>query len=220
MLLSKPQRDRFWREWSAACEAQGWTILNGETDFDITARRHELLRSCGFSSLTLVDRKAGFDKVLAALGALQSKLPSAHEQIDPSIGEARRTRHIITAEILPCLSLYLSDPIPANPSTPLDRARHYATALIEEMLMRGGCEQEQFQNFTFPELLEFLDATQLAHLRSTLTNRLQAKRKASGDTIHDMHAKSRTRCPCAKCKGRLPAPVPALAPAETDLNPF
>lgn len=70
MLLSKPQQLRFWREWSIACKAQGWTKVQSWTGAQIENERYSLLQRAGFDSLTLVDPLAGFDRVLAELAAL------------------------------------------------------------------------------------------------------------------------------------------------------
>jgi hypothetical protein len=71
MLLSKPQVQRFWREWSAACRYQKWEALpSAEKD----AKRKELLARCGFNSLTLVDRVKGFSRVLEELAPLQDNV--------------------------------------------------------------------------------------------------------------------------------------------------
>src|SRR5579862_7122912 len=63
MLLSEDQVKKFWRLWPQACRANGWTKENGLSAAQIDAKRKEVLLDCGFTSLTLVDRKDGFTKV-------------------------------------------------------------------------------------------------------------------------------------------------------------
>jgi hypothetical protein len=75
MLLSKDQQRKFWREWSAACQAQGWK--DGETKMnsaEIEQQRYLLLERAGFQSLTEVDQLEGFDKVLKEIAILQNDL--------------------------------------------------------------------------------------------------------------------------------------------------
>lgn len=74
MILSKSQQLRFWREWSAACRAQGWTKAQSWTGAQIDNERHALLERCGFDSLTKVDKQSGFDRVLKELATLQANL--------------------------------------------------------------------------------------------------------------------------------------------------
>lgn len=64
MLLTDKQFKWFWRDWKACCRLRGWT---GEED---KAQRKLLLARAGFSSLTLVDTKLGFDHVLMELQAI------------------------------------------------------------------------------------------------------------------------------------------------------
>jgi len=69
MLLTLPQRNRFWREWSI-CKTHFKRA--GFTDAQIENERHQLLNRAGFDSLTKVDPSSGFDRVLAELAAINS----------------------------------------------------------------------------------------------------------------------------------------------------
>jgi hypothetical protein len=71
MHLSKPQISRFFREWQAICRAQDLTGSEAE------AARHELLARAGFTSLTEVDKTAGYDRVLAELAIAAGRLDLA-----------------------------------------------------------------------------------------------------------------------------------------------
>ena len=106
MLLTRPQVRRFWREWVAACKAKGWTAAQSWTGAEIYAERHALLARAGFTSLTLVDPRAGFDRVLAELAALHSPAdiaPQLRAQAQPrtrllySIGHAGAAPYVIAA---------------------------------------------------------------------------------------------------------------------------
>jgi hypothetical protein len=68
--LSQGQLARFWREWSEACRVAGWTEENGYGKNEREELRKLLLARAGFTSLTLVTRVEGFDRVLAELSAL------------------------------------------------------------------------------------------------------------------------------------------------------
>ena len=68
LLITKPQQDRFFREWSGIVSANGWPHDQAETE------RHALLKRAGFNSLTEVTPVAGFTAVLKELAAMQENL--------------------------------------------------------------------------------------------------------------------------------------------------
>ena len=74
MLLSPPQQRRFWREWTQACAAQGWTRAASWTGAQIDANRKRLLKTAGFDSLTQVTPLEGFTAVLRELAILRNDL--------------------------------------------------------------------------------------------------------------------------------------------------
>ena len=121
MKLSPAQVQRFWSEWSVACAVLHWTRADGLTAAEIDARRKEFLARCGFSSLTEVDRVAGFTKVLNELLVLQgASLDAARETMQPSLNQARVLRHQLLTELIPCLELNIAD------------VRAYITEIIED----------------------------------------------------------------------------------------
>ena len=63
MILSPDQVKRFWYLWKQVCIANGWTKERGMNAAQVDAKRKEILRECGFDSLTSVDRTNGFTKV-------------------------------------------------------------------------------------------------------------------------------------------------------------
>ena len=74
MLLTPKQQSIFWAQWAKACAAQQWTPDTAplaKTRAEIEAERKALLARAGFTSLTLVDRGRGFDRVLHELARLQ-----------------------------------------------------------------------------------------------------------------------------------------------------
>jgi hypothetical protein len=78
MLLTKPQTQRFWRE---------WTIIKrqlkaaGSTDAQCENERYDMLQRAGFNSLTEVDTRAGFDAVLAQLGLMREDIARTAETL-------------------------------------------------------------------------------------------------------------------------------------------
>lgn len=201
MKLSPPQVQLFWREWAAACRVMNWTRNAGLTAAEIDAHRKEFLGRCGFASLTVVDRVAGFTVVLNELKILQgASLRAAQETVDPSLNEARVLCHLILTELIPCLELYVAD------------VRAYLVEVLahQPRLMR--------------ELdLPHLTVAELTRLRFTITARLNARRKEAGDTIHTMKKRAGVPCGCAQCRRPVCAAsfiAPLTGPAELVKNPF
>jgi hypothetical protein len=225
MQLTRSQQTRFWRDWTKAAVKNfprpQWSSAQIENE------RHALLRRAGFDSLTEVDPRAGFDRVLAELRAMQDDVPGAQETLDPTIGESRRLRHVIRAELLPCLALYM---VPIPPRTPMQAAETYLTEVVS-----GLVRWTKLDRPTRPPTLDDLDAhpiyahsgpchslrespSQLHQAIMTLTARLHAKRRVAGDTIHDMLTKAGLPCACRACQAARKAaaatttqfPVPSL----------
>ena len=182
----------------------GWTKADGMTPDQIDGKRKEFLASCGFKSLTEVDRTAGFTKVLHELIVLQgTSLKSAHETIDPSLNEARVLRNQIAAEIVPCLEVYVEHSV------------GYINAILKN----------RFRGMK----LEELNAAQLKAFRDTVNARVQVMRNKAGHSIHQMRMLASVPCNCSDCcrPTVILPPVPA-APAtvqeqpipEPEKNPF
>ena len=185
MNLSASQVQRFWREWAATCKVMSWTRDAGVTAAQIDAKRKEFLRGCGFESLTLVDRTAGFTRVLNELIVLQgSSLKAAQETIEPARNECRILRHQILTDLIPCLELYVED------------VRSYIAEIVETKTRYRRTDRP-----TKPQTLMDLDAGQLRQVRFTLAARLNTKRGQAGDTIHDMRTRAGLGCTCAVCRG-------------------
>jgi len=213
MLISKDQFKSFWRLWAQACRANGWTARNGMSQAEIDAKRKDLLRRCAFDSLTLVDRVDGFTKVkneLIVLGGIS--VDAGIEAGDQSINKARTLRHFIRTERLPCLAVYLD-------------ANHGANEYLQSIITA----QSRWDKTDRPErpiALDDLDAAQLNRVIITLSARIQSKRVAAGDTVHDMHWKAQVHDPkCKQCVQAaaavrvLQAPRPAPELVESN-NPF
>lgn len=163
MRLSKPQVAMFWRLWAAACRSQGWLPERGVSREEQEDRRHDLLACLGFASLHDVDKTAGFDAVKAALLSLKDNVQGARESDHPEIGRARRYRHKIRTQILPCLALYVADPVA------------YATKIARERFGQA-----------FEWRLDAMDPIDVEHCLFTLAARLDTHRRTAGDTVAEM----------------------------------
>lgn len=198
MILSRDQVKRFWFLWPQACRANGWTRENGLTTAAIDAKRKEILRECGFISLTEVDRTAGFTKVKNKLEILiGTNLKAAGEDQDTTANTARTHRYVIEKEILPCLALYVEDVTSYVASIIADHIRHYKT-----------------DRPTRPPTFADLTPAQMKRALMTLSARLNAKRKAARESIHEMRTKARLECNCRQCCNRRVSISPATNEAE------
>lgn len=209
MLLTKPQTQRFWREWSAI---KRQLKASGSTDAQCENERYDMLQRAGFNSLTEVDTRSGFDAVLAQLGAMRDDVARTQEISDPTIGKSRRLREKIRKELLRCLALYEPD------------AEAYLQAVLRDKIRWYKTDQP-----TRPPTLDDLTATpthnrrppcwalkegpsQLEQLMMTLNARIHTKRKAAGHTIHDMLTRAGLPCACTQCDRRSTRkPVPVIA---------
>ena len=98
MLLTKPQQQRFWREWSAACRAQGWTAAQSWTGAQIDNERHAMLTRAGFDSLTQVDTGPGYTRLLKELAVLQENVAG---MLAADANKRRQTIYLIQHKCAP-----------------------------------------------------------------------------------------------------------------------
>lgn len=155
MHLTKPQQQRFWRDWTAARKVQGWTKDRGWTDPQADNERRALLARAGFESLTEVDPGEGFDRVLAELAALTNPAdiePQLRAQEQPLV-RLRYSCRELSARIHKL-----------NPSS-ASSADAYMTTIMHA----------KFGTWD----LDTLTAPQLLQLRNTLSARLAAKKKTT-----------------------------------------
>lgn len=212
MKLSEDQVKLFWRLWAAACRYQGWTRQRGLTSAQIDVKRKELLARLGFGSLHDVDRRAGFGRVKSELLALADNLRGAVEADHPEMDGARRKRYLITFELIPCLALYVEDPVGyveqilrdkfrISPASPVDLE---ALSIDPDIRTRMGVLHER--------------PSELDQAMMTLTARLQALRKAAGHTIHAMRIGARLPCHCRLCRSQAAPRADAPAPSGARNN--
>jgi len=211
LLLSPVQVKSFWRLWAQACKAQGWTTAAGMHSGEIDAKRKDFLRSCGFESLTRVDRVDGFTKVKSELLVLVGvSIQAGMESEDSLINKARTLRHFILNELAPFLAVYLED---EEPALRREASERYVISIVTDIARWNKLDRPD-REIT----LEDLDARPIvrrkrdgstyeapSHLNQvimTLSARIQAKRTEAGDTVHDMKMKAGVRCTCERfCNG-------------------
>jgi len=210
MLLSPDQVKRFWYLWKQVCIANGWTKEHGLSTADIDAKRKEVLRECGFDSLTRVDKRDGFTKVKNKLLILIGTDLKAGLEANDTVAHnnARIHRHKIEKEIIPCLALYAEDVTGYVSTVIAGLTRHYKTdrperpprlsdldiypAIGNRHTKSNTCCAIQGQRLC-------PGPSQLEQCLMTLTARLNTLRKASGDTIHDMKLRAGLGCNCSRC---------------------
>lgn len=232
MMLSPDQVKRFWHLWPQVCRANGWTKENGMNAAAIDAKRKEVLRECGFDSLTHVDRRDGFTKVKNKLELLiGTSVQAGIEANDPvAHNNARIHRHTIEKEILPCLALYTEvDGYLATVIAGL--TRHYKTdqptrpPTLDDLDIYPAIGNRHTKSNTCCAVKGQRlcpGPSQLEQCLMTLSARLNALRKASGDTIHDMKLRAGLECNCAQCCRRrrheysLNAPEQVAASTDPD----
>ena len=199
--MTSAQQSAYWRLWSAACKAQGWTRENGLDAAVIDNHRKECLSECGFKSSKDIDSGAGFSRWKALCERLSGKLMGAVKEVRQNTPADRR-RWVIENEMIPCIAWYA-------PETTRDRllyARNYVASIIRATI--GTVDLGAGQTGT-PTLSD-LDESELTRLMATLNARLGAKRRAAGHSIHDMLTGAGCRCRCSACK-----PVATAAGATT-----
>ena len=90
MKLTPTQQKAYWRLWTEACHAQGWTTRAGFSAAQIYAKRHECLRQCGVESMKHLTRREGYDAWKALCLRLADVLQGAIEEVDPEVAAMRR----------------------------------------------------------------------------------------------------------------------------------
>lgn len=195
MLLSKAQLTLWWRSWSAACKAQGWTRGGGWNAEQIDAKRHEILRELGFESLRDVDNR-GFDRLLARVRMLANRVDGAVDEVRPQNGDSRRLLWRIEW-LIKCVELYLPGKgeayvagVVADKFPGVDK---YGTGIVHPRHWRDLSAVRSVGK----------EDSELDQLRMTLTARLNGHhgmRSKAGHSVHEMCELARVTCACEACK--------------------
>jgi len=203
MKITPLQRTTLMKIWGRVCKDRGWKT--SDRDFRL-AKWSELLGR----RIESADEVGRIDECTKLMNELKVMLgvsvQAARESDDLTINQARVLRNQIAGELIPCLELYVAD------------VRGYLTEIIESK-SRYRKTDRPTRDLTLMDL----DAGQLRHIQFTLAARLNEKRRAAGDSIHDMRKRACVPCGCAKC--RKPVFVadfiaPLHGPAEAVSKPF
>ncbi len=167
-MFSKPPRRA--GLWWQACEAQGWDFEDREKRLDVFQEAIGQRKS--FKELTNPE----FGHIRAKMERYANILKGAEKELSPEKCAAPAIRHKILSEILPCLGVYVDDPI----------------AYAERILVK------EFKTKVFENLSEIRQPSKTGKQPSsplerffwTLSGRLQAKRRKAGDSIKEMREKS------------------------------
>lgn len=218
MILAPKQVKEFWCLWPQACRANNWTKDGGMSAAAIDAKRKEILRECGFESLTEVDRTDGFTKVKNKLLILIGvDVKAGTEDQDPTENKGRTHRYVIAKEIIPCLALYEEDVTGYVASVIAGLTRHYKTdrperpPTLEDLSAKPTFKKRGGKWIKGP--------SQALQALMTLSARLDDKRKAAGDTVHDMKIKAGLECDCARCCERRRFVAREVAAGEVHEDP-
>jgi len=188
--------------WPKACRAQGWN--SGDR-----AKRMEVLSAAvgrPLASASQLNNTTDYDAVKRHLGFLADNLAATVETIKPEQGRARRLRATIR-EQLRCLNVYLTNDAERLLTSSPTKADKYLAEIIRDKFKHAS----RAQPLTLDDLTDESDIgttragvtypkpSQLEQVMMALARAIQAKRKAAGDTIHDMKLKAGVYCDCKAC---------------------
>ena len=212
MRLTEKQLNLFWRTWGRACRTQGWTRQKGMSVTEISQKRHDMLMSLGFRSLTEVDPTSGFDRVLARTRVLADQISGALDEVDEHLGDRRRL-HQKVRDQMRCLALYM----PHNAV-----ARYVHTICAAKFEHRNGLSRTWEELDHAPRSIGFVGnverfkPSELMELVMTLSARLNGRRGFRAKAQHSMHemlTSAGVPCRCSSCH------IPTAAPQETPAAP-
>lgn len=179
--MSGPQRALYWRLWSNACEAQGWTSEKGFSREQIEGLRHETHRQVFGTAISAreITRTDGFGKIKARFEMLADSLDGAANDGHPDLDQDRRLRWVIGQQLMR-LRLYVTDPLA------------YADKILRSRFNGGSTVDVP--------LLQDLRLHALDNLNKDLSRAVARFRSAAGDSEHVMNTRAKTRCRCAACR--------------------
>lgn len=199
MLLTEAQLKLFWRTWAAAARAQGWTRENGLKVADVNAKRHEVLQGLGFSSLTRVDKRDGFDRLIARVRTLAGSLQGAMDEVVEQSGDRKRQLYRLDCA-LKCLGLYM---------TPENSATYVHGICVAKFAPRGSVRRgwEDLDHRPRPAAplkdgRPRLRPSELEELIITIMGRINGRtgfRAKAGHSVHQMLKLAGVPCNCTLC---------------------
>jgi hypothetical protein len=184
MKISKAQRWKILELWGKVAKDRGWKVsdraLRLATIGGILGRE--------LPSLDDVERLAECTKVFAELEAMLGvSLRAGLEATQPGRNRKRNFKWLIANEALPCLAVYL-------PNGEVGAYNYLLEVMAGKSRWRKTDRPE-----SDPRLDDFDDRT-VEQIFWTLNARLNSKRKAAGDSGHEMCVKAKIPCRCAACR--------------------
>lgn len=220
MTITTSQRITIMQDWGKVCKDRGWK----SSDRALRMATFSELVGRPLESTNDIERLAECTKVMNGLKVMLGvSLKAALEVGDPALNAARVLRNQILLELIPCLELYVEDVAGYLAEIMEDKNRWWKIERPARgmTLMDLDAMPIYRRDRASGEMREF--PSQLKQIQYTLAARLNSKRKAAGDTIHEMKLKAKVDCGCAICQktlaGRQAAAVPAVE-SEPVEQPF
>ncbi len=173
--MTKNQRIHLMADcWKPACQTQGWKVSD------------RAFRLTKFSALLGRELKTSDDiEPIAEYSRLKMELLQLANRVAVGDPKKKNLLWVIQNQLRPCLALYV------------DRPDDYIARLLKERhkVFRGVSSMEDLSTQARPgkkhsELMMFI---------FTLADRIDAMRRAAGDTGHEMCVRAEVKCKCADC---------------------
>lgn len=194
MTITDSQRTSIMITWTSVCKDRGWK--SGDRALRLSTFSKLVGRS--LASTNDVERIQECTKLMKELQVMLGvSVQAAREADDLSINAARVLRNQILTQLVPCLELYIAD-----------------VAAYMAQIMEDKNRWWKIERPTTGMTLMDLNASQLKQMQFTLSARLNAKRKAAGQTIHEMKIEAGVHCNCSPCNKARWNEMSAAAQAE------
>jgi hypothetical protein len=215
MTITPSQRTTIMKLWSKVCKDRGWK--SSDRDFRL-AKFGEIIGR-PIESADQIGRIDECTKLMKELKVMLGvDLQAAREADDLTINLARVLRNQILTELIPCLELYVTDVQAYLAEIMEDKNRWWKIDRPARGMTLMDLDAKPIKRWDkkTSTLKEF--PSQLEQIQYTLSARLNAKRKESGDTVHDMKIKAGVPCHCARCNPRRPLVLilPPVTEEKTD----
>lgn len=222
MTITESQRITIMKLWQRVCKDRGWKASD-------KARRIATFSELIGRQITSTNEVGRLDectKLMAELKVmLGTSLKAGLEANDPTLNQARVIAHQICADLIPCLELYEG----AN-------TLEFVTGIMEDKNRWWRIDHAPTRRITIQDLnarpIVITDRrtgklreipSPLHQMQMTIAARVDAKRRAAGQSVHEMRVAAGVPCHCKLCGGvRVPdlAPLPpAVLPANQSPEP-
>lgn len=189
--MTEAQHASYFKLWASACKAQGWNKL--PTAAREAKRREVHVQVFGApKSAKDINHTNDFGAIKAKFEFLAGQLRGAMEDGEREPDEKRRLLWVMRRRLFPQLALYVMD----NPE-------RYVESILKERF-------KLFKGISSPDDLSAKSRigadgkpkpSPLLMLVMTFSARIDAMRRASGDSVHAMNHRAKTPCKrgCAEC---------------------